>query len=297
MSAHRHQATWRSITFNKRYLDNGTAAPDDPANVVAAFAHSDYALDSMNATQVSVADLREARQFLEGAEPNQAFEGVRLIELRGRIHANSHGDLEDKTWNFYEAFSPAACRAAFAANTPPNVGPFSFKRDSVATSLVGLPLRFYCRPGGGRPIVFGRHQEGLVRPFIARLIAYDPKAYDEALTTSADIKAGATLTNPGNLATDPLITIVLSAAGNAAFTINNTTTGFSMVFNLSAETAGTFVLDVNRGTFVKGAVNKLGLRVSGFPSALFLQPGANVMTFANITSVTSIVFAFRGAYA
>jgi len=296
VSAHRHQATWRSLIFNRRYLDVG-ADPDDVANIDSAYTHSDYTLDSFDPTPLSMADLREARQFLEGAEPNQAFEGVRLLGLRGRIVASTHADLEDKTWAMYEAFSPAACRMAFVANDPPHVGPFDFKRDSVAGTLA---LRFYARPGIGRPVVFGRRQEGNVRPYVARLIAYDPKAYAvaELSTALGNLAGGAnTVSNPGNLPTDPKIEIVLSAAGHATFTIANQTTGHTIVFDLDAETAGTFTLDVGRATFAKAGVNKLALRVSGYPVNQFLAAGDNTIVVTNATSVTSVTFKRRAAYA
>lgn len=298
MSAHRHRATWRSIVFNQRFLDDGSFEPEDPRNIVEEFRHDDFALKALNPTPVNVTDLAEQRQFLEGSEPNQAFEGSRLIELRGLVMADSHAKLEDKTWELYEAFSPAACRREFAALDPPHVGPLDFVRDTAGGTLA---LRLYCRPAIGRPIVYGQSGEGTTRMFVARLIAYDPNIYaqTEASTALANL-AGSdnTIDAGGNLATDPKYVIVLSGAGHASFTLANETTGHEIVFNLSGLTSGTYTLDVMRGTFTKSdGTNVLGKRVSGFPVNMWLAPGNNVLTVTGNTNLTSVTVKRRAAYA
>jgi hypothetical protein len=299
MSAHRHQATWRDIVFNRRYLDTGTAPdPESKANIVTAYLERDFRLRSMDPTPVNVVDLREARQFLEGAEPNQVFEGSRLIRLVGEVAAPSHAILEDMTAELYESFSPAACRMAFAANDPPHVGPFGFKRDTDGGVLA---LRAYCRPSVGRPVIYGRRGEGTTRPFEIRLVAYDPKFYavNETSTPLANLVGGNnSVANNGNLATDPRFEIVLSGAGHAAFTLSNTTTGHAIVLNLSALGAGTYTLDVLRATFTKAdGTNCLAKRVSGFPVNLWLATGNNVLTVTGNTNLSSVTAKFRDAYA
>lgn len=304
MSAHRHQATFRSLIFNRRYLDNGTANPDDPANLVVAYANSDYYLDSLDISRVSVQDYRELRQFLEGGEPNEAYEGVRALNGVGRIVASDQGDLEDKTWALNEAMSVAACRIAAVATDPVGVLPFSFKRDTAPTSGVEkVPatkaLRFYCRPGPGRPVAIGRIREGLVRPFSFQLIAFDPFAYDETLTQTTLTGAGGAVVNPGNIYTRPKIVITTSGAGDATFTITNSTTGKALVITLAAAVAATYTIDTARGTIVRDSTgaNVYSWRVSGFITDLWLQPGSNTIALTNVTGVTSVRFDRRGAYA
>jgi hypothetical protein len=299
MSAHRHRAYWRSLTFNRRYLDTGVQPdPEAVANINTAYVHDDYTLDVMNPTPLSLVDLREARQFLEGAEPNQAFEGSRLIELSGRIIAPSHGALEDKTAAMYEAFSPAACRTEFAALDPPHVGTFVFARDTAAATLA---LRAYCRPAIGRPVVFGRRGEGTTRRYLARLIAYDPKFYSqtEVSTALSNLVGGNNSIDAGGvLATDPKFVILLGGAGHAAFTLTNTSTGHAIVFNLSTLGVGMYTLDVMRSTFTKSdGTNVLSTRVSGFPTNMWLKPGTNVLTVTGNTNLTSVSVVRRAAYA
>lgn len=303
MSAHRHQATWRSLIFNRRYLDNGSYKPDNPANLVASYVNSDYYLDSLDISRVSVQDYREMRQFLEGAEPNEAFEGVRALNGVGRIVAANAADLEDKAWAMNESMSVAAVRMAAQATTPKGVLPFSFKRDTApVTGVENVPgvkaLRFYCRPGPGRPVIIGRVREGLVRPFSFQLIAFDPFAYDETETQTAPSLAGGNVTNPGNTYTRPRIYLTMAGAGDATFTITNTTTGKVLVLNMTTATATSYWIDVARGMIVSLAgANNYSKRVSGFVSDQFLVPGANAYTFANTGNVTSARFDFRGAYA
>lgn len=310
MSAHRHQSTWRSLIFNRRYLDNGTANPDDPANLVTAYLNSDFYLDSLDISRVSVQDYREMRQFLEGAEPNEAFEGVRALNGVGRIVAADQADLEDKAWLLNEQMSVASTRIAAQAADPKGVLPFSFKRDTAPTTgIEKVPatkaLRFYCRPGPGRPVSIGRVREGLVRPFSFQLIAFDPFAYDETATstTLGNLTGGNnTVTNPGNIYTRPKITFTFSGgAGASTATLTNTTTGKALVMDFSLYAwvnTETLIVDVARGTMAFfGIANRYSCRKAGFISDQFLAPGANVITFTGNTNLTSVKFDFRGAYA
>ncbi len=272
MSAHRYPATWRTLIFNRRY--DGTGLVDDPAHLVPAYVSSDYYLESLDPTGVQAIDYRELRQLAEGAEANQAFEGVRTWIGRGRIIASSPADLEDKTWAMYEAFSPAACRMASSGLTPAGVLPFNFSRDSAGGALA---LRFYARPSIGRPLVVGRIREGLIRPFIFGLVAMDPRVYGQTEQSQAlgNIVGGSnTVTNSGNLYAHPTIEVLLAGAGGSTVTVTNTTTGQTFALDLSAETAGTFLLDCQRATITKAGVNKYGVRKTGFLTPFVLVPGA-----------------------
>lgn len=297
MSIHRYQATWRSITFNT-HLDN-TGAVDNPASLVENNIASRYALDACEVNRVSVQDYRELRQFLEGGEPNEAFEGVRAINGSGRIVGSSPGDLEDKSWNLNEAFSVAACRLAAQALTPKGVLPFSFRRDIVGGNR---QLRFYARPGPGRPVWVGRRTEGLIRPFSFQLIAFDPFAYEEAATNTnlANLAGGNnTVSNPGNIYTRPIIVVTFSGAGGASVTLANATTGKSLVLDLSAmANLQTLTIDPARGTIVRdNGSDQYSKRLSGFISDLFLNPGNNTITWSAATGVSQVQFQVRGAYA
>lgn len=295
MSAHRYQATWRSLIFNRVYDDSGLV--DDPAHLDATYAESDYRLRSLDITGVQAIDYRELRQHAEGAEANEAYEGIRQIIGRGTILGSSVADLEDKTWAMYEAFSPAACRLAAVSATPKGLLPFDFKR---ATAGGSLALRAYCRPAIGRPIIVGRDREGLSRPFVFGLIAMDPRIYTVAETSVALgnlTGSNNAIGNTGNTFVHPVIEIVLSGAGSSTVTITNATNGRTFQLDLSAETAGTFTIDCQAATIYKGTTAKYGTRKSGFLSDFVLAAGTNNVTFSGNTNVSSVTVKFRPAYA
>lgn len=304
MSVHRYQSTWRSITFNQVYDNSGNV--DNQLTVgqgaQAAFAQSDYRLESFDPVRVSVQDYREMRQYLEGAEPNEAYEGVRLLLLRGRILASSVGDLEDKTWNMYEAFGVATCRAAFVSNDPAGVGTFDFRR-AIVGGAGFRDLRFYARPASGRPIVIGRMREGLSRAFLAQLVCFDPRCYLQAQTTTAlgSLAGGANaMPNNGNIYTHPRIEILLSGAGAGAYTLTNVTTGQQIGLDLSSMIAAeTLVLDTATGKMYRQSdqANRYSCRTGGYLSQFVLVPGANNITFNPGTNLTSVTFKYRDAYA
>lgn len=294
MGLHRFRSTWRSLTFNRQLDDSGVV--DDPALLDAAYANSDYRLESLDLTGVQTVDYRELRQHMEGSEPNQSFEGVRILVGQGLILASSAADLDDKTWAMYEAFSPAACRMASLATDPRGVLPFDFKRASAGGAKA---LRLYAKPAAGRPIVVGRMREGLARPFVFQLVAPDPFVYDQSLTQQAVALGGGTVTNPGTMYTYPRIVITMSGAGSAAFTVANSTTGQQVGIDLSGFSAGNVVTaDARASTIVLGAsTDRISKLLAGFLTNLFLLPGANAIAFTNTTGITSIRFDYRGAYA
>lgn len=301
MGAYRHQATWRSTTFNEQYADAGATA-DDPANIVEAKLYDTITIDELSTQRVSVQDYRELRQYLEGAEPNEAYEGVRAITGTGIIMATNRATLEDKAWALNEQFSVAACRIAFAANDPKGVGPFDFKRDTTNETTTKA-LRFYARPGPGRPVWIGRRGEGITRPWSFQLVAFDPFAYDQTQTQTAlaNIVGGNnTVTNPGNIYTKPQYRITFSGAGAASVTLTNSTTGQSFQMNLSTSANGeVWILDVAKASMYRlsDGANRYSTRLAGFLSQMYLQPGNNTITWSSNTGITSVRVDFRGAYA
>ncbi|HEY6058517.1 MAG TPA: hypothetical protein VIV06_10820 [Candidatus Limnocylindrales bacterium] len=297
--AHRFRSTWRSITFNRRYDDSGLV--DDPAHVDPAYTNDDYYLDTLDIVRVSAQDYRELRQFLEGAEPNEAFEGLRAITGHGTIHASSAAALEDKTWAMYEAFSVAACRIAAADADPAGVLPYDFRVPTV--SAPGYrPLRFYARPGAGRPVVIGRKGEGRGRQYIFQLLAMDPFAYSqtETVTPLANLDGTANLfTGGGNVYAKPRIAIVTSGAAGNPFTVTNQTTGRSLSLNLSAAAAGqTYTIDVARALVTReDGSNQYGKRLAGYVTDLWLVPGQNDLRVSSGAGITSVTVRHRAAWA
>lgn len=297
MGAHRYRATFRGITFNMHLDDTGLV--DDPARLVQASLRDDYYLDSLDLTRVTLADYREMRQFLEGAEANDAIEGVLIATIRGSIRALNAGALEDKTWALREAFAPAAVRIAAAALTPKGVMPFDFKVAITDGSGASSARRLYCRPAIGRPVVVGRIQEGLIRRYLLQLISYDPRIVSQTLDQTT-LSGATVVANNGNFYTWTTTYITFSGVGNAALTLTNSTTGKVIVIDATtAAAAEVWVLDSQAGTLVRQSdgANRYTKRVSGYLSDLFLLPGNNTITPTNIGGVSSIRVDRRAAWA
>lgn len=304
MSIHRYQSSFNGITFNRQLrVDGGTLyeqlyTPDDERRLDPAYAESDYRLESVDLTRVTVEDFRELRQFLEGAEANESYEGILVATGRGTIVAATPADLEDKTWAMRAAFSPANVRQAAIATDPVGSLPFDFTVDTAANHY--SRRRLYARPAIGRPVIVGRMREGLGRRFEWQLISFDPKVHSQTEHQQAMVLAGQVVANAGNVYAYPKIRITFAGAGNAALTITCTTTG--KVFVLDATTAAAaevWILDTRRSVMTRSsdAANRYSQRVSGYLSELWLPAGNSNWTITNTGGVASARFDFRDAWA
>jgi hypothetical protein len=296
VSANRYQSSFNDIGFNRLYDDSAGAA-DDPSHQNDAYRQSDYRLEALDLSRVTVEDFREMRQFLEGAEANEAYEGVLVAILRGTILGSSYNDLEDKTWALRAAFSPANVRLASRSTDPKNVLPFDFKVDSAA----GISSRrLYCRPAVGRPVMVWQNYQGLGRRFLIQLISFDPKVVSQTLHQQAASLGGQVIANAGNFMASTKIRITFSGAGNAALTITNSTIAQTLVINATTAANGEiWEIDTKAGTIVRVSdnANRFSQRISGYISSLYLPAGNSTWAFANTGGVSAIRFDYRDAWA
>lgn len=291
-SAHRYRATWRDLLFNGIY-DN-TGITDNQANTVAAYAEDDFRLDSFDPSRVESQDYRELRQWLEGAEANEAYEGVMVALATGVIIAPSEARLEDMTALLRSQFSIANCRLAAETTDPPGVLPFDFRRATVA-SPGHLALRMYARPASARPVVIGRKGEGLSRRFRFSLVSFDPKFYSQAETTTAGSTTSTTaIVNAGDIYTQPEIDLVVGVGtATVAIALNGVA-----VLALAALPVGTWTIDAARSTIRKAdGTNGMQYRSSGFISNIRLMAGANTLNLAGSSGLASVTIRHRDAYA
>lgn len=309
MSIHRYQSSYNGIIFNRQLRVDGATlyeqlyGPDDERRLDPDYAESDYRLDSVDLTRVTVEDFRELRQFLEGAEANESFEGVLIATGRGTIHAISPGDLEAKTQAMRAAFSPALVRMASVATDPIGSLPFDFKVDvtgAVAPAIAAYSARrLYCRPAIGRPVIVGRQREGLSRRFLWQLISFDPKVHSQTLRQVVVLINGI-LSNAGDFYAYPKIRITFTGAGAANLTITNTTTGKAFVLDATTAAAGEiWALDTRAGKLYRESdgANRYSARVSGYLSELWLPAGDSDWTVANAGGTSQVRFDYRDAWA
>lgn len=288
-SAHRYRATWRAITFNEHLDDSGIT--DDPAHVDTQL-QSYIALTSLDVTRVETTDYRELRQWLEGAEANEAYEGVMLALGDGIIHASSEADLEDRTALMRSQFSAASVRIASLDLDPPGVMPLLFKRDHAGGALA---LQIYARPSSGRPVIVPRRDEGLSRHFRFALAAFDARLYSQAEQSVACATAGATtLTNNGDMYSQARFVVVTTGG---ASTIQLSIGGINTL-TFTGVPAGTWTIDTRRSTITKAdGTNGMQYRTAGFMSALLLLPGSNTLSTSGSSGLTSVTAQFRDAWA
>ncbi len=310
MSAHRYQSSFNGITFNRQLRIDGATLyeslylPDSQQRLDPVYAESDIRLETLDLTRVTVEDFREMRQFLEGAEANESFEGVLIATGRGTIHAISPGDLEAKTQAMRAAFSPALVRIAAVATDPVGSLPFDYSVDvtgAVAPAINKYSRRrLYARPAIGRPVIVGRMREGLSRRFMFQLISFDPKAYSQTEHQEGLTLAGEVVANAGDFYTYPKIRITFTGAGNAALTITNLTTG--QVFVLDATTAANgevWVLDTRSSKMYRlsDSSNRYSKRISGYMSQLYMPAGNSTWAVTNTGGIGSVRLDYRDAWA
>lgn len=287
MSAHRYPGSWRAINFNE-HLD-GSGVTDDPAHVNTQL-QSYYLLSQLDMTRVETTDYRELRQWLEGAEANEAYEGVMLMLGDGQIHASSPADLEDRTAALRAAFSAASTRVEALDADPPGVLPFLFKRDHAGGALA---LQVFCRPSSGRPVIIPRRDEGLTRRFRFALVAFDARLYSQAETSVACAVAGDTvITTVGDMYTHPRFLIVSNNAATIKITIGPNSVTFAGL------PTGIWTIDTRRSTITGiGGINGMQYRTAGFLSSLFLNAGANTVSTTGSANLTLVGIYWRDAYA
>ena len=147
-----------------------------------------------------------------------------------------------------------------------------------------------------------RAHDGLTAKFAAQLVCPDPRRYLYT-ATSVTFSAGAGWTQvlPNWNTTMgrkvyPLVTIVLSGAGHASMTFSDGTT--SLVCDFSAETAGTFTIDMATQRILKATTVKASLRTSGVNTFWGIPAGGvAAAAITNRTNVTSVVFSYNQARA
>lgn len=291
MSAHRYRATWRSILFNGLYDDSGIVEVASHLN--AAYRKSDYRLESLLWGPVETNDYREVRQFEEGGEANEAYEGVMRGIARGVIYGLTHADLEDRDLALREAFSVSSCRIDSVANDPPGLHPFDFKQAS-ASSPGYLALRVYARPASGRPVVISQMREGLSRRFTISLVSFDPRQYSQdATSVSAATNGSTTILPVGNTYTLPRIVIVSAGSGHFVLTLNG-----AAVMEFTGLPAGTWTIDCARSTITKAdGTNGMQYRTGGFISNGRLLAGSNTFVTTGSSALTSVTVVYRDAWA
>lgn len=242
---------------------------------------NDPADDGLDTFEVNAVTYSDALDTTTDADP--AHDGVELGAVRktmyvahiaGVIRAPTLTKLFDKRRDLAAAYDPATLYRKNLATA--GVVPFDFSTPTLDTTNfpTGLvPSRYYVRP------------QRMVMPpvsvyagtscyFDLALVIQDPRRYRRATSTLAGI---GTATNIGDYATYPTMTISMTGAGPANYTLTRTDAyGVvkALVLNLSGRVNGeTVTIDMAKSKISVNAVETPALYVSG--DYFDLSAGAN----------------------
>jgi hypothetical protein len=161
---------------------------------------------------------------------------------------------------------------------------------NYATGLI--PMAVYAKALEA-PVSRATKFEGLTCRFTLVLQVVDPRRYFQ---TGQEVTAGSgTIDNTlARYPSDPVYTVITSGAGMSNHTITNSTTGESLVIDISGA-AGTYIVDFARHKITKGGADRSDLYVSG--TYWQIRPGVtDSYVIANDTNVSSISLEWARAF-
>jgi hypothetical protein len=226
----------------------------------------------------------------------------RYITVGGKIKASTGEKLEDQIGKLVRAGSLGEALLDYPTTMGASALDFYCPTEVSATGIAS-PVRekFLARPVGPVGWVERMH-DGLSARFGLSLVCADPRRYLYTATSVVfSAAAGWTQALPNWNAAQgckvyPLITVVLSGAGHASMTFSDGTT--DLVCDFSAETSGTFTIDMATQVIKKGSTRKDYIRTSSV-NTYWGIPAGGVASAAvtNRTNVTSVTFGYNQARA
>lgn len=283
---------YRGATFNRHRDTAGAYLP--------AYEKDTTIIDTFDFSRVQWRDQREGLHNLTGGDVGVANEVFRYLAFGGLIVASTGELLEDRIANILRIFNIE--EAQLDSPTTEGVTAFDFYCPT-ATPPSGFtsPIRekFLARPSA--PVAWvERMHDGLTARFATQLICPDPRRYlytATAVTFSAAAGWTQALPNWDTAAgrkVYPVVTVVLSGAGHASMTFSDGTT--SLVCDFSAETAGTFTIDMATSLIKKGTTKKAHIRTSAVDTYWGIPAnGVAAAAVTNRTNVTSVTFTYNQA--
>ena len=244
-------------------------------------------------SETPVQTIRESREYESGLEVYGAFKRGKRLTLQGVIRAASHGALYDRIEEVAAAYDPDVV----SRDNPTDFGFLPIDFDVPTADLVNfptglMPCRYYARAEQAFEPPISQYA-GVAVPFIIPMLAADARRYLQS--TSQITGAGAADNSIATVWSWPTLTIAMTGAGNAAFTIGNTEAAGSLVLNLSGRSNGdSVVVDMERRSITVNGAETPSLFVSG--NYWHMEPGVNTITVTNGTNA-SPTLTWRSAFA
>lgn len=133
---------------------------------------------------------------------------------------------------------------------------------------------------------------GLIRGATLHLKARDPRKY---LQTQSSLTGAGTATNAGTYPTPVEITITASGATSTSLTITNSTTSESIVVGTALSAGQVLVIDTYLHSVKLNGTERRDY-ITAASKWMKLNPGANTITVANTSNITSIVEKWYSAW-
>lgn len=242
--------------------------------------------------QTPIQAIHEARDFSDGLETYGAYKRGKRIIIYGIIRGTTRGALYDRV----EAFAAAVDPAAASRDNPLTFGllPLDFNVPTANTTGFPsglMPCRYFARAEAAleppsSPI------QGLALPFMLPFLASDPRRY---LQATSQITGAATADNSiGTFYSWPTLTVAMTGAGSATFSITSVEGSATLTLNLSGRVnLDSVVVDMERQKITVNGTETPSLYVSG--NFFAMEPGSNAISYANTTNA-SPTLTWRSAF-
>lgn len=259
-----------------------------------------YRVSRFDFSRLQVRDQRSARELGTGGDLGDAADVFRYVSMSGMIVGSTGEKLADMVSKLFQIFDVEEAQLA-----SPSTRGLSALTFTCPTEIAGYTPyqveRFMVRPAG-YPAVYERMSEGLSRPFAVELVAEDPRRYRDT-ATSRTLNSGNGFSqacpnwdaNVGRQ-TFPLITITMSGAGNAAFSLTDGTKTLILDLTTMVNT-DVVTVDMNTGVIKKNGVYRADLRTSAVDTFFGIPRGGVTISATNTGGVTSVGIAYNEARA
>jgi len=288
-----------SFVLNEHYLADGTTDITKVKNTLA--------VDEIEGAP-AFRDLRDPYHLTTGGGLGRVHKGLKSLRLAGRLlvpDASQQASLADRERAFLAAFDPALCLRDSPTTEGAYALDFSEHTADTTTYPTGrISLRYYVRPDG-QPRLVEKLTDAAVRSFALRLVAADPRLYEQTEQTLSLTPGAATgnVVNRGTVPAPMKATITMGGAGHASFTI--TRAGVAFILNLAGMVNGDSIVVIFETsapygagkTVVKNGVAAFGLKTSSPSTWLDAPVGTTSFAMTNTTNVASCVLAWRSARA
>ena len=257
------------------YAGNASITLNDPNSPIT----DTYELEDLSFSP-TVEGVMENKQGRDGMEAFEVFRAALMLRLAGFVKAPTIAALHDKAGALAYAFEPTLLSRRTAGSS---LGFATLSFDSPTSDLVtypsGLVPSFY-RARAIEPVVFGATKyDGLSMAFTIDLLMRDPFRYYAVQSVRSG--QGAMDNMKGELPSWPILTVVMSGAGNPDVYFENEG-AFGGVKSLhldlsSCVNGDVIVVDMERRTIKKNGALAMSMYVSG--NYWMIEPKNNTQVF------------------